>query len=94
MNKNELVTAVAERTGLSRKDSDRAINAVLESIQDALAKGDKVSIVGFGTFEVRERGARTGRNPQTGEVINIPSSKVPAFKAGKFLRDSIATVNR
>lgn len=94
MNKNELIAAVAERSGLTKKDSEKAVNAVIECIQDALAQGDKVAIIGFGTFEVRERGARTGRNPQTGEVINIPSSRVPAFKAGKILRDSIATVNR
>ncbi len=86
MNKNELVAAVAERAGLTRRDSERAVNAFLEAIQDALAEGDKVSLVGFGTFEVRERGARVGRNPQTGETVRIPATKVPAFRAGKGLK--------
>lgn len=83
MNKNELVAAVAERSGLSRRDSERAVNAFLDAVQDALAKGDKVSLVGFGTFEVRQRGARVGRNPQTGETVRIPATRVPAFRAGK-----------
>lgn len=89
VNKNDLVATVAERTGLTKRDSEKAVNAVIDSIQDALARGDKVSLVGFGTFEVRERGARTGRNPQTGAVINIPATRVPSFRAGKQLRDLI-----
>lgn len=89
VNKNDLVATVAERTGLTKRDSEKAVNAVVDGIQDALAKGDRVSLVGFGTFEIRERGARVGRNPQTGQSISIPASKVPAFKAGKQLRDSV-----
>lgn len=89
MNKNELVASVAEKTGLTKKDSEKAVNAVLDSIQGALQGGDKVSLVGFGTFEVRSRKARQGRNPQSGETIKIPASKVPAFKAGKALRESV-----
>lgn len=89
MNKNDLIAVVAERAGLTKKDSEKAVNALIDSIQDALQKGDKVSLVGFGTFETRARGARTGRNPQTGQTITIPASRVPAFKAGKSLRDAI-----
>ena len=89
MNKNELVAAVAERSGLTKKDSEKAVNAVVEAIQSALARGEKVSLVGFGTFEVRERSQRSGRNPQTGEVITIPATRVPAFRAGKALKDSV-----
>lgn len=89
MNKVELVTAVAEKAQLSKKDAERAVDAVVESIQDALSKGDKVGLVGFGTFEVRERAARKGRNPQTGQEIDIAATKVPVFKAGKGFKDSI-----
>lgn len=89
MNKNELITAVSERTGLTKKDSEKAVNAVIDSIQHALTQGEKVALVGFGTFEVRSRKPRIGRNPQTGQAIKIPASKVPAFKAGKQLRDAI-----
>ncbi|MBT9259421.1 MAG: HU family DNA-binding protein [Clostridiales bacterium] len=89
MNKQELVRAVAEKAGLTHKDSEKAINALVESIQEALRKGEKVSLVGFGTFEVRERKARTGRNPQTGATIHIPASKVPAFRAGKGLKEAL-----
>lgn len=89
MNKAELVTAVAEKAQLSKKDAERAVDAVVESIQDALSKGDKVGLVGFGTFEVRERAARKGRNPQTGQEIDIAATKVPVFKAGKGFKDSI-----
>ena len=89
MNKVELIAAVAEKAGLSKKDSDKAVAAVLESIVDALASGDKVQLVGFGTFEVSERAAREGRNPQTGEAMTIAASKTPKFKAGKALKDSI-----
>ena len=89
MNKTELTAAVAEQAALSKKDAEKAINAVVASITGALADGDKVQLVGFGTFEVRERGARTGKNPRTGEAINIAASKVPAFKAGKALKDTV-----
>lgn len=90
MNKAELITAVAEKTALSKKDSEKAVNAALETITAALAAGDKVQLVGFGGFEVKERGARVGRNPMTREEIQIPASRVPAFKAGKALKDAVA----
>ena len=89
MNKTELINAVAEKAGLSKKDSDAAVNAVLCAITDALKAGDKVQLVGFGSFEVKERAARTGKNPATGEQIDIPASKAPAFKAGKAFKDAI-----
>ena len=90
MNKVELIAAVAEKAGLSKKDSDKAVAAVLESIVDALASGDKVQLVGFGTFEVRAREARTGRNPRTKETIQIPAYKQPVFKAGKSFKDAVS----
>lgn len=90
MNKAELVAAVAEKTALSKKDSEKAVNAAFEAITAALVGGDKVQLVGFGTFEVRERAARTGRNPQTGAEIKIAASKQPAFKAGKAFKDAVA----
>ena len=89
MNKAELIASVAGSAGLSRKDAEKAINAFIESVQDALKKDDKVQLVGFGTFEVRNRAARKGRNPQTNKEITIPASKVPAFKVGKALKDAI-----
>ena len=89
MNKTELIAAVAESAALSKKDAEKAVNAVIDSIKGALADGDKVQLVGFGTFEVRARGARTGKNPRTGEAIKIAASKVPAFKAGKALKDAV-----
>lgn len=89
MNKAELVAEVAERSGLTKRDAEKAVNAVVESIEGALTKGDKVSLVGFGTFEVRSRAPRSGRNPRTGESLEISASRVPAFKAGKALKDSI-----
>ena len=89
MNKSELVSYVAESTGLSKKDSEKAVVSILDAIIDSLAKGDKMQLVGFGTFEIRERAARTGRNPKTGAEIEISSSKVPAFKAGKALKDIV-----
>ncbi|MHB9145261.1 MAG: HU family DNA-binding protein [Symbiobacteriia bacterium] len=89
MNKAELVAAVAAKAELSKKDAERAVDAVVESIQDALGKGDKVALVGFGTFEVKERAARKGRNPQTGVEIDIAATKVPVFKAGKGFKDVI-----
>ncbi len=89
MNKAELVATVAEKSGLTKKDADKALTAVIDGITDALKAGDKVQLVGFGTFEIRERAARTGRNPLTKAEITIPASKVPAFKAGKALKDAV-----
>ena len=89
MNKTELIAAVAEQASLTKKDAEKAISAVINAISGALADGDKVQLVGFGTFEVRAREARKGKNPRTGEVINIAASKVPAFKAGKALKDIV-----
>ena len=88
-NKQELVNDVATTTGLTKKDATAAVDAVFASIQDTLAKGDKVQLIGFGNFEVRTRAARKGRNPQTGEEIGIAASKIPAFKPGKALKDAI-----
>ena len=89
MNKNDLVDAVAERTGLAKSDAARAVEAVLGSVTESLQKGDQVALSGFGTFVVKARAARTGRNPRTGESIAIPASRVPAFKAGKALKDAL-----
>jgi len=89
MNKSELVAAVAAKADLSKKDAEAAVAAVVASITDALADGDKVSLVGFGTFEVRARAARTGQNPRTGAKIKIAAAKAPAFKAGKALKDAV-----
>ena len=89
MNKLDLVTAVAQKADISKRDAEHAVNAVLESIEDALRQGDRVSLVGFGTFEVKDRKPRVGRNPQTGQEIRIPAGKVPAFKAGKGLKESV-----
>lgn len=89
MNKTELIAAVAEKAGLSKKDADAAVAAVIDSIKESLAKGDKVQLIGFGTFEVRERAARTGLNPQTKETIQIAASKAPVFKAGKAFKDAL-----
>ena len=90
MNKTERIAAVAEKTDLSKKDADAAVSAVLGAITDALKAGDKIQLVGFGTFEVRNRAAKQGRNPRTGETMTVPASKVPAFKAGKALKDAVA----
>jgi len=90
MNKAELIASVAEKTEFTKKDSEKAVGAFLDAIREALAAGDKVQLVGFGTFEIRERAARKGRNPQTGEEINIEAARVPVFKAGKALRDAVA----
>ena len=90
MNKAELINAAAEKAELSKKDTEAAVNAVIAVITDALTKGDKVQLVGFGSFEVRSRAARVGRNPKTKETINIAASKVPAFKPGKALKDIVA----
>jgi DNA-binding protein HU-beta len=89
MNKSELINKVSETSELSKKDATKAVDAVFEAISEALQTGDKVQLVGFGNFEVRERSARKGRNPQTGEEIEIPASKIPAFKPGKALKDGI-----
>lgn len=88
-NKAELVDNVAKVTGLTKKDATAAVDAVFSSIQDDLKKGEKVQLIGFGSFEVRDRAARKGRNPQTGDEIEIPASKVPAFKPGKALKDAV-----
>lgn len=90
MNKTELINAVAEASELSKKDATKAVDAVFDTLLDALKNGDKVQLIGFGNFEVRERAARKGRNPQTGEEIEIAASKVPAFKPGKALKDAVA----
>ena len=89
MNKGELVSAISEQTGLSKKDSEAALNSFINIVSEELENNEKVQLVGFGTFEVRERAARTGRNPQTKEEIQIPASKAPAFKAGKALKDRV-----
>ncbi|WEV61138.1 HU family DNA-binding protein [Streptococcaceae bacterium ESL0729] len=88
-NKQDLVAKVAEKTELTKKDAELAVNAVFSSITDFLAEGDKVQLIGFGTFETRERAARTGRNPQTGKTLEIAATTVPAFKAGKALKDAV-----
>ena len=89
MNKAELVAAIAENAGLSKKDSEKALAAFVSVVTDELKKGEKVQLVGFGTFEVAERAEREGRNPQTGDVMKIAASKAPKFKAGKALKDMI-----
>ena len=90
MNKTELIAAVAEKTGLTKKDAERVINATFETITASLVKGDKVQVSGFGGFEVKAREARVGRNPRTKETIQIPATRLPAFKAAKALKDVIA----
>jgi DNA-binding protein HU-beta len=90
MNKNELIGAIAEKSGLSKKDSEKALGATICAITCALEKGDKVQLVGFGIFDVKNRAARTGHNPKTKEPIQIPASRVPQFKAGKALKDAVA----
>lgn len=89
MNKTELIAAVAEKSALSKKDAEKAVTAVLSTITDTLKAGEKVQLVGFGTFEVSERAAREGRNPQTGKTMKIEACKAPKFKAGKALKDAI-----
>lgn len=89
MNKGELIDSVAASTGLSKADAGRAVDAIIGSISGALRKGNQVSLVGFGTFAVKKRAARQGRNPRTGETIQIKASKVPGFKAGKALKDAV-----
>ena len=90
MNKTELVVAMAEKAGIAKKDADKALAAFLDTVVAELKKGEKVQLVGFGTFEVRERGARTGINPQTKQTIQIAASKAPVFKAGKAFKDAVA----
>lgn len=89
MTKTDLIDKIAEKTGLTKKDSGKALDAFIESVKEALAAGDKVQIVGFGSFEVRERAARKGLNPQTKSPIDIPARRVPVFKAGKDLKDAV-----
>ena len=89
MNKAELIDAVAEGADISKADATRAVDAVVDQITNALKGGDQVTLIGFGTFAVKDRAARTGRNPRTGEPIDIPASKVPGFKAGKALKDAV-----
>ncbi len=90
MNKSDLVQVVADKAGVSKAAAEKAVSAVLDGISDALGKGEKVSLVGFGTFSVSERGARVCRNPRTGEIFNVAATKVPKFKPGKALKDKLA----
>ena len=90
MNKTELIAAVAEKTGMTKKDAERVINATFEAVTASLVKGEKVAVSGFGNFEVKAREARVGRNPRTKETIQIPATKLPAFKASKTLKDTVA----
>ena len=90
MNKTELIAAVAEKTGMTKKDAERVINATVETITSSLVAGDKVQVSGFGNFEVKAREARVGRNPRTKETIQIPATRLPAFKASKALKDSVS----
>ena len=90
MNRNELIGAIAEKSGLTKKDSEKALNATVDVITDALAAGDRVQLIGFGIFDIKDRPARTGRNPKTKEPIDIPASRSPQFKAGKSLKDAVA----
>lgn len=89
MNKNQLIDNISEKTGMTKKDVETVVNGMLDEVTDALSSKDKVQFVGFGTFETRERSSRTGRNPQTGETIEIPASTVPAFRAGNKLKDAV-----
>lgn len=89
MNKTEFIAAIAENAGISKKDAEKAVNAYAEVVKAELKKGEKVQLVGFGTFEVSERAARTGRNPQSGATMEIKASKAPKFKAGKALKDAL-----
>lgn len=90
MNKTELIAEIAGKSGLSKKDAEKALAAVVETVTETLAKDEKVTLVGFGSFEVKHREARIGRNPKTKEAMEIPATKVPVFKAGKALKDSVA----
>ncbi|MBC7075494.1 MAG: HU family DNA-binding protein [Syntrophomonadaceae bacterium] len=90
MNKTELVEEVAVKLGMTKKDVEKTVNAFLQTVEESLKAGEKVQLIGFGTFEVRERQARKGRNPQTGDEIDIPAARVPAFKAGKTLKEALS----
>lgn len=90
MNKVELIAQIAEKSGLSKKDAEKALAATVDSITEAVSNGDKVQLVGFGSFEVKQREARVGRNPKTKEAIEIPAARVPVFKAGRALKDAVA----
>ena len=90
MNKADLINAAAEKAGLSKKDTEAAVTAAIDVITEALCKDEKVQLIGFGSFEVKSRSARVGRNPRTKEQINIPASKIPVFKAGKALKDTVS----
>ena len=89
MNKSELIAKIAEKSGLNQKDAGKALDGLTQAVSDALANGEDVTLVGFGTFSIKERAERTGRNPQTGEPIQIAASKTPTFKAGKALKDAV-----
>lgn len=89
MNKTELISELAQKVNMTKKDAEKVVNAFFSTVEEALKAGEKVQLIGFGTFEVRERQARKGRNPQTGEEISIPAARVPAFKAGKVLKDAV-----
>lgn len=89
MNKTELIAAIADKSGLTKADAEKALNIFIDVVTDALSDGDKVQLVGFGTFEIGKRAERTGRNPQTGEEITIPACKAPKFKAGKVLKEAV-----
>lgn len=91
MNKSELIDAIAEQSGLTKTDSAKALNGFIEAVTSAMQRGDSVALVGFGTFSIKERAARTGRNPRTGEALQIAASNVPSFKAGKDLREAVNT---
>ena len=90
MNKIELIAAISEKTGMTKKDAEKALLAVVDTITETVVKGDKVTLVGFGSFETKTREARMGRNPKTKEAIEIPATRVPVFKAGKALKDAVA----
>lgn len=90
MNKAELISAAAEKAGLSKKDTEKALSAILDTVAESMAAGDKVSLVGFGVFDIKDRPARTGRNPRTKETIEIPAARLPIFKPGKALKDKVA----
>ena len=89
MNKSELISEVASKTAMPKKDAEKAVNAFIDTVKEAIAQKDKVQLIGFGTFEARKRNARTGKNPQSGEAIEIPAATVPAFKAGKAFKDAV-----
>jgi len=90
MNKTELVAAIAEKAGLSKKDAEKALSAAIETVSEAMASGEKVQLVGFGSFETKTRAAHVGRNPRTNEAVEFPAKTVPVFKAGKALKDKVA----